>query len=285
MVAKYGPKAVGLGLSILAIVDPRRAAVKALDVFCTPRAGRVKSYQEKFLKKFDRSKVLQHNGHKVMTYHTAGAGPRILLCHGWESNTFRWRKLYKVLMEAGFDIVAMDAPAHGNTSGDKFTAVLYAELMSVVVAEYKPAIICGHSVGGMSTIIALSHYDLASVRKAVILAAPDRLEDLTNNYFKIIGGSQRLRKAYDILIEDTFGNPTSHYSAATFAAKLVIPAMIIHDEEDSINRYEEGLRIHSAWQGSELKSTQGLGHSLQSREVYQWIANFCAQGDQDLTTI
>jgi len=285
VVAKYGPKAVGLGLNALAAVAPEKAAAKALDVFCTPRAGRVKSYQKKFLKKFGHSKVVQCNGHDVMTYHTTGSGPTVLLCHGWESNTFRWRKLYKTLTAAGYDVVAMDAPAHGNTSGEKFTAVLYGELIAAVAKEYEPAIICGHSVGGMATIIALSHYSLPTVTKAVILASPDRLEDITNNYFNIIGGSHRLRQAYDRLIEKTFGHPTNHYSAAAFASKLSMPALIIHDSGDSINRYEEGQRIHTAWRGSELRSTEGLGHSLQAPEVYQWIADFCAEDGEDLTTI
>ena len=276
LVSKYGPKAIGLGLNVLAVVAPRRAAVKTLDIFCSPRQGRVKSYQRKFLKKFE-TKVIACGEHKIMTYHRPGSGPRILLCHGWESNTFRWRKLYKELVEAGIDIVAMDAPGHGQTSGDKFTAVLYAEMMEAVAAAYEPDLLCGHSVGGMASIIALHSRLLPSVEKAIILASPDRLHDITTNYFNVIGGSKRLRRGYEAVIEQTFANPTSYYSAADFAKKLSLPALIVHDREDTVNKYEEGLRIHEAWTGSVLQSTEGLGHSLQAQQVYKWIVDFCEQ--------
>lgn len=267
---KYGPKAVGLGLNIYAWPMPKAAASKALDIFCTPRGGRVKSHQKKFLKKWSLKK-LPYGDLGIATYHYAGTGPRVLLCHGWESNTFRWRKLFKHLVAADYDIVAMDGPAHGQTGGDRFTAVKYAEMMETVCTHYQPAAICGHSVGGMATIFYLYSSKAEHVQKAIILAAPDRLQDITTNYFNIIGGSRRLRKYYEAMIEERFGNKTEYFSGASFASTLDIPALIVHDRKDTINQYEEGLRIHEAWAGSELLSTEGLNHSLQGEVVYKKV--------------
>lgn len=267
---KYGPKAVGLGLNIYAWPLPRAAASKALDIFCTPRGGKVKSHQKKFLKKWD-VKMVPHGNIEIATYRYAGDGPRVLLCHGWESNTFRWRKLFKHLVAAGYDVVAMDAPAHGQTGSDRFTAVKYAEMMDTVSKHYLPAAICGHSVGGMAAIFYLYRQQPPNIRQAIILAAPDRLQDITTNYFNIIGGSQRLRTYYEGMIEERFGNKTEYFSAASFASTLDIPALIVHDRKDTINQYEEGLRIHEAWAGSELLSTEGLDHSLQGEVVYKKV--------------
>lgn len=270
---KLIPKAVGKGLSLMALVAPKLAAEKALDIFCTPRGGRVRSYQEKFFKIFNQ-KVVKSGEFDVMTYHQKGDGPKILLCHGWESNSFRWRKLYKYLSEANYDIIMMDGPAHGQTGSDKFTALLYGEMMTAVIKDYQPAIIIGHSVGAMATVMSLYLSGPQTINKVVLLAPPDRMTDITKNYFDLIGGSKRLRRYYAELVIERFGNPMSFYSAADFSTHLNQDCLIIHDERDMINRYEEGLRIHKSWKESKLITTQGQGHSLQSKDVYEAILNF-----------
>lgn len=279
---KYGPKAIGAGLNTIALVNPRKAAVKALDIFCTPRSGRVKSHQKKFLAKFSK-KMLPFGDIEIATYEYKGTGPKILLCHGWESNSFRWRKLFKKLQEDRCHVIMMDAPAHGATGGNSFTALLYAEMIDVVAQQFTPQIICGHSVGGMASIMYLSKYQPSYLKTAVILASPDRLSDITDNYFGIIGGSKRLRQRYDRLMPEIFGHDISYFSAASFAASFTIPALIVHDKEDTINKYEEGERIHQAWQGSTLEPTQQLGHSLQSEQVFETISKFISK--QKLTKV
>ncbi len=273
LLVKYGPRAVGMGLNSLATVAPKLAAQKTLDIFCSPRAGRIKPHQEKFLKDFEK-KTVKYNGNEVMTYHFKGTGPRILLCHGWESNASRWRKLIAPLKAANIDIVAMDAPAHGASNGTKFTALLYAQMIDQVAQEFKPDVICGHSVGGMAAIFYLHDHKPSFVKRAVILASPDRLLDITDNYFGMIKGSQRLRTSYDRLFKEQFENNIEHYSSAKYASNLDLPAIIIHDKKDRINKYDEGERIREAWRESILYSTSGLGHGLQSSEVFDQVVSF-----------
>jgi len=273
IIAKYGPKAVGLALNAEALVSSRKAAEKALDIFCTPRNGRVRPHQKKFLDQFER-KVLLLDELEIATYEHVGSGPKILLCHGWESNGFRWRKLFARLKENDFHVIMMDAPSHGESGGEKFNALLYADMINVVGKHYRPEVICGHSVGGMASIIYLYKAKPEFMKKAIILASPDRLSDITDNYFSIIGGSSRLRKAYEKLFPEKFGKDMSYYSAAKFAEEIDIPALIVHDRDDNINKYVEGQRIHEAWKGSELYTTTNLGHSLQSPEVFDKVDEF-----------
>jgi alpha-beta hydrolase superfamily lysophospholipase len=41
--------------------------------------------------------------HHIQTYHwKESEGPTVLLCHGWESNAFRWRNLIEKLQAKGF---------------------------------------------------------------------------------------------------------------------------------------------------------------------------------------
>ena len=269
--SKYLPKIVGMSLNTMGLLAPKKAAEIALDIFCTPRQGKIESYQKKFLKKFD-SKVLDYNGIPIMTYDNRKKGKKILLCHGWESNSFRWRKLYRALQETDLNIIMMDAPAHGGTGGDKFQALLYAQMIDVVSRHYKPETIIGHSVGGYSTIYYTAQHRPDFVKDLIILASPDRLMDITSRYFNIIGLNKRVGKRYYKLIKKRFGEDITHYNASDFARNIEVEGLIIHDTEDTVNLFYEAEAIHSKWSKSKLVSTKGLGHSLQDESVYEMIS-------------
>jgi len=268
--SKLLPKAVGLGLNTVGLLSPDKAASKALEIFCTPRKGSIQSYQKKFLKKF-KQKALDFNGTEVMTYDNGKSGKKVLLCHGWESNSFRWRKLYRALKDTDLNIIMMDAPAHGATGGDTFQALLYGEMINVVAQHYEPETVIGHSVGGYSAILFMSNYQPSFVKDMVIMASPDRLVDITNRYFKMIGLGNRVGKKYFDLIEERFGRDITYYNASDFASKIKVDGLIIHDIYDDVNLLYEGEAIHSKWAKSRLVTTENLGHSLQGEEVYQII--------------
>ena len=269
---KYLPKLVGMGLNTVGLLSPDKAASKALEIFCTPRKGSIQSYQKKFLKKFKHI-PLDFDGVEVMTYDNGKTGKKVLLCHGWESNSFRWRKLYRALKDTDLNIIMMDAPAHGATGGNTFQALLYGEMINIVAQHYQPETVLGHSVGGYSTIYYTSQYQPAFLKNLIIMASPDRLVDITNRYFKMIGLGNRVGKKYFDLIEERFGQDITFYNASDFAKDIQVKGLIIHDREDDVNLYYEAEAIHANWKDSTLNSTSGLGHSLQSEEVYQMITS------------
>ena len=269
---KYLPKLVGMGLNTVGLISPLKAAEKALEIFCTPRNGKIESYQKKFLKKF-KPVALDFNGIPVMTYDNGKSGKKVLLCHGWESNSFRWRKLYRALKDTDLNIIMMDAPAHGATGGDTFQALLYGEIIDVVASHYQPETIIGHSVGGYSTIYYMSQYKPSFIENLIILASPDRLIDITHRYFKMIGLRDRVGQRYYSLIQEKFGEDISFYNASDFAKDIDIEGLIIHDKDDDVNLFYEAEAIHASWKNSELIHTKGLGHSLQNEAVYQTISN------------
>lgn len=271
--SKYLPKLIGSGINGIGLVDSDRAVTIALDIFRSPRRGKVESYQKKFLKKFTK-KQLSFDGMDVATYDNNKTGKKILFCHGWESNSYRWRKLYKRLADTDHNVIFLDAPAHGASGSTKFDGKIYAGFINAALEHYKPEIIIGHSVGAYSAIYALYEYDTPSIRKAVILASPDKLTDISERYFNMIGLSNRLRRKYIDKVETMFGQPAEYFSAADFAKGVKLPAMIIHDKEDTVNLYYEAEEINKSWSHSKLISTEGLGHSLQDESVYQLILDY-----------
>ena len=95
---------------------------------------------------------LMEEFYTIQTYQWKGEKQTILLAHGWESNTYRWKSLINKLHQNGHHIIALDAPAHGQSSGTQFNAILYSEFINVVASHYQPTVIVGHSVGGMATV-------------------------------------------------------------------------------------------------------------------------------------
>ena len=169
--AQLIPPLYGKYLSLLALIDKKKAAQTAFDIFCTIRKGRVKPIQEDFLNAAKLT-VEEINGQHIQVYHWKGTKPTVLLMHGWESNTFRWRNLIKKLREKDFDILAFDAPGHGYSTGKKLHVPLYAITSRFILDKYKPLLVEAHSVGGMT--ILYDHYKTptSSVEKIVTITSP-----------------------------------------------------------------------------------------------------------------
>ena len=70
-----------------------------------------------------------------MTYYWEGNNKTILLAHGWESNSFRWKNLITELQRYGYSIVALDAPAHGDSGSKMFNAILYSEFINMLLKD------------------------------------------------------------------------------------------------------------------------------------------------------
>ena len=70
--------------------------------------------------------------------------------HGWESNSGRWKNIIQRLQQEQYNIVALDAPAHGASGSSSFNAILYSKFITVVSKNFKPNFFIGHSVGGMA---------------------------------------------------------------------------------------------------------------------------------------
>ncbi len=76
-----------------------------------------------------------------------------VLVHGGWQGRWAWEKIVPLLAEAGHEVVAPDLPAHGNdrTPPREVTLGGYAErVVGVLDSLEGPAILVGHSMGGMA---------------------------------------------------------------------------------------------------------------------------------------
>lgn len=267
-------KSIGLYLNLLSYVKPKKAAHLAYRLFSEPRQGRLTKDSIPEILKDAKSQTFNYDDYEFNTYTWHGNENVIVLVHGWESNASRWERMLPYLKNSKSTIVAIDGPAHGLTSGVEFNVPVYAGFINVVVEQFNPKILIGHSIGGAACMFYQHKYQNAALQKMVILGAPSDLRVLVGNYVKLLNLSRRMNKLLDAHFREKFSFNPDDFSAAVFGPKLDVSGIIAHDLDDTIVAFSESQKILNHWKGARFIETRGLGHSLHDDKLYQDIYNF-----------
>lgn len=267
------PKIIGIKINATSLFNAKAAAQQAFNIFCTPRKGRPNEDQKAYLNKV-KFETIPSGSCEVQTYHWAGTGKKILLIHGWESNTHRWFRLVEDLQKENYDIYAIDAPAHGFSTGKLLNVPRYAQAIEGAVLKYNPDHIIGHSIGGLATVFHQFTYKPQNLTSVVILGSASELGEIMMDYKAILGLNNRTMNALEGLVVELFGFDFKGFSGAAFAKALSLPALIIHDKFDKITPVSASRNIHKNWKGSVYIETEGFGHSLYQEGVRKEILNF-----------
>ncbi|TXE16151.1 alpha/beta hydrolase [Psychroserpens burtonensis] len=266
-------KTIGCFINITSILSPKLGGKIALKLFSKPRKIKLKELEKDFLMTAFTEDI-DYKNLNIMTYRWLGKKDTILLAHGWESNSFRWKSLIERLKKLDYNIVALDAPAHGRSSGKLFNAVLYAECIHIVAKKFNANIIIGHSVGGMATAFCKSKYELPSVNKLILLGAPSNFVGVFSRYTAMMGYNKRVSRAMDELIHERFKEKPEHFNAARFLENEGTQGLLIHDKKDRIIPYSDAEDFKNYFKNATLISTEGFGHGLRHEEVNNHIIDF-----------
>jgi pimeloyl-ACP methyl ester carboxylesterase len=243
----------------------RRGAGKMAYYFLTtPRRLADDPGTDEFLKEAIQE-TFTHDGQDIHSFHWPGEGPAVLLLHGWESSTARWFAMYEPLKKAGFNIYAIDAPAHGRSEGKKFNVFMYCQVLDTYFRHlgFAPDYWVGHSGGGMAAIYYACKPEYTfTPRQIVSMAVPGELENFIDKFCELVGANDRVKYG----IEHHFHRKLDHRFAdidfTEFVKKVEVPGLIVHDEEDDVAPITGARRMHNNWRGSTLATTVGCGHSL-----------------------
>lgn len=214
------------------------------------------------------------NNEKFQSYIWRGDEDVILLIHGWESNSSRWKKLLSHLKPSEKTIIAIDAPAHGLSDGKEFNTPKYAEYINLVTKKYKPKTVIAHSVGGMSIAYYLNKYKNTSIEKVILLGAPSDFKIISDNFVKLLSLNKRLKEKLEDYYLQKFNINVTDFSGHKYAENFTQKAFIAHDSEDKVVLKEEGRKYANAWKNAIYIETKGLGHSMHDADLYQKIIDF-----------
>ncbi|MEH6538200.1 MAG: alpha/beta hydrolase [Psychroserpens sp.] len=266
-------KLIGAIINLISLFSSRLAGKMAINLFSKPRKIKLKELEKDFLMTAFIEDI-QYEHLNIMTYRWLGKKDTILLAHGWESNSFRWKTLIEELKVHDYNIISLDAPAHGRSSGKLFNAVIYSECINVVAKKFKAKIIIGHSVGGMATALFQHKYQLPSVDKLVLLGAPSNFVGVFDRYVDMMSYNKRVSKVMDDLVLERFNEKPDYFNAARLSETIDAKGLIIHDELDKVIPYTDAKDYESFYKNSKLVTTKGFGHGLKSEEVHNHILAF-----------
>jgi pimeloyl-ACP methyl ester carboxylesterase len=206
-----------------------------------------------------------------------GAGPTVLLVHGFEGNRSQFAAIIDELLERGLSAVALDVPAHGESAGNELTAVKFAAAIERAFSRVEPVhAVIGHSMGGAMSLFSLAHMDRAP--RVVLVSAPSSLKRQLQRFATAVGLSRRGTAAFIAAVETRVGRPASDFDVRRIADKIDLPLLLIHDQNDRQVPVAEAARAAHALPQAELMVTRGLGHNrlLADVTVVRAIVDFVA---------
>jgi pimeloyl-ACP methyl ester carboxylesterase len=265
------------GFRTLAPMAPRLAAEYAERLFCRPPPRAMRDAEAAFLATGRRADI--RTGTETLAAWSWGtAGPLAILLHGWGSRAARWHPLVPALVEDGFQVLAYDQPAHGESSGQLASLPQFVRALESVVSRLgqRPALMVGHSLGGSAAVIAM-HRGVGTGR-VVLLSAPSEQREYAERFARTVGLPDVARDVMTDNLSRRLGFTWSDLDLPALVSSSTVPALVIHDRQDADVGFGHAERIVSAWPGAELLATSGLGHSgaLEDGNVLERIRTFAA---------
>ena len=271
---------VGKMLNALELFSPTLAGKTAFNFFCTPRRQTMRERDVAFLATAVRETLLFKNL-KISTYcwpSRLSDAKTVLMLHGWESNSARWRKYIKALSAAGFTVHAIDAPASGNSQGKRLNAILLSGVVQEFVAKKgTPDVIIGHSLGGAAAVMCSTLLGVPQPSKMVLLGVFAESTRVIRDFGQVLAINDKVVAAIYREIEKRSGIPIDAYSVVQKTTQLLgVRGLVIHDLNDDVAPVEEGRLVAEAW-GATFMQTEGLGHRLQDKSVVKAVVDFAKQ--------
>lgn len=272
-------KLIGWKFNAIGVISPKLAFGQAMDLFSKPRNGRVLSFQKKYLDSFTKT-TISVNKIDIQTYQKGNGSIKILLAHGWESNSWRWRKLIQHLGLEKYTFAMLDAPGHGASRPDYFDMVVYANAIKIVIDNFSPDYIIGHSMGGLAVMLASTHNEISSDVKIISMGAPHSMDSIFQKYFSAIGLSERIKSKKEKLFFEKYGRKLDEFSIQSIGHRVINEGLILHDVNDTTNEIENAQIIDKAWTKGKLVVTELSNHSMQHERIFNIIKDYTSTKNQ-----
>lgn len=255
-------------LNILSLVSTRKAAEKAFRFFCTPQQ-RVTG----------KSSPLFDSGHKISfrqdkhTLHghrwqpVGVAQKRALVVHGFSSAACNFEGYIAALVEKGYEVIAFDGPAHGESGGRRITLPDYVRMLRTIDQNYGPfQTYMGHSLGGIALALLLENTPHNGDTRLALIAPAVEVTDAVDDFGRLLQLSPEVMKEMDDLIQEISGHPFSWYSLRRALHHIQASILYVQDEGDRVTPLKGALAVKElGFSNIQFLFTRGLGH----RKIYK----------------
>ncbi len=254
-------------LNLLAVVSKKRAAKKAFALFSTPfrkpkkKTPPIFSKGEKLSFKLDANTTIR--GHRF----NHPSKDKVLIIHGFESASKNFDRYISAFVKKGYEVLAFDAPAHGQSDGKRIILPMYIETIKTIDRLYGPINkFMAHSFGGLALAHFLEFVSHDESTKAVFIAPATETTTAIDTFFKFLDLSQEVRKEFDQLIFEKAGVYADHFSVRRAMHHIKATGLWLHDEDDDLTPLSDALKVKEDQHPNlEFFITKGLGH----RKIYR----------------
>jgi pimeloyl-ACP methyl ester carboxylesterase len=203
----------------------------------------------------------------------------VLLVHGWGGDAAQMQPIAQTLAQQGVLPLIVEFPAHGMSDGSMSSLPQFARAIDYVQAKLAERGVALHAVVAHSLGAAAAAWCASRglpIARLVLIAAADAPKGYTQMFAKVFGLSESSRAAMQARIEQSEGITMAQFDAAQSAPRVHVPTLVVHDEQDTINRFEGAQRFMAHLPDAKLLRTQGLGHRklLKDALVKEYVANW-----------
>lgn len=237
--------------------SPSLSARLAEHLFRTPPRYRRLKREERCLARARYSATPYARG-RLPTW-TWGRGPRVLLVHGWGGHAGRLTPFVRPLVDAGFSVVAFDAPAHGRASGRRSGMPEFIAAIRAVARARGPfEAAIGHSLGAAASALAL--YEGLDFRSLVLLAPPADPEKYSGRFAKFFCIPEHTRDAMKRRLMSRYRLEWEQLRVSRGPGASRARLLVFHDPRDWKVPFKDGEEIVASWPRAELVRASGVGH-------------------------
>ncbi|HKH92886.1 MAG TPA: alpha/beta fold hydrolase [Gemmatimonadaceae bacterium] len=207
-----------------------------------------------------------------------GAGPTVLLVHGWEGRGAQLGAFVDPLVAAGYRVIALDGPAHGDSPGRTTTGPEFARALITTRDVVGPlAAVVGHSFGGFTSLLAVSRG--LTAERIVTIGSPASVPEVLRDFLRLVRLPEPALPSMIRALESRVHAPMASFEVEKFAPHVTVPVLVVHDTDDLEVPYADGPRLAELLD-AQLLTTNGLGHRriLYTPEVVAAIVEFIEEG-------
>lgn len=193
------------------------------------------------------------------------AAGTVLVIHGWRSRTEYMRTLIEGYRDAGYKVVSLDLPGHGQSQGRRLTLVSAVEAARLTGEWFGPFVaVVGHSFGGAvaanAVVGSVKNIPPLAAGRLVLIAAPSSLPAIFNDFSRMLSVGPRSQAAMADRVERIAGRPLHEFVGDRQLARTPVPTLVIHAPDDREVSADHARLYAGAGDHVRLYWADGLGH-------------------------
>lgn len=205
----------------------------------------------------------------------------VALLHGWTGRAAVMTAFVEPLTAQGFDVLALDFPAHGKSDGDRLHVPMGVAAVHAVQAVTGPWHgVIAHSFGGAVSYGAVSGLVNAlpplRVGRLVLVAAPSSMPRIFDHFAARHHLTPQETAYLKTHVRRLTGQPVEVFMGGDILRHVGLPTLVLHAPDDKEVIFENAEAFAAAGDHVRLIALPGLGHRriLYARETIAEAAAF-----------